>query len=59
MEQVKVFVGGLIRHGITTVGGALVANGSISGSDLEMLAGAGAVIVGVLLSFIEKKLRKA
>ena len=58
MEQVKTIVGSLVRHGVTAAGATFVTNGYMTGSDVEVVAGAAAVIVSVLLSFIEKKLRK-
>ena len=58
MEQIKTLVGSLVRHGVSTAGAAFVTNGYMTGSDVEIVAGAAAVIVGVLLSLVEKKLRK-
>ena len=50
-------LGLLVRHAITTAGGGLVTVGYISESDLGLLAGAGAVVVGLILSYVEKRMR--
>lgn len=49
-ETLKMFV----RHGITTFGGALVSKGWIETSELEMLAGAGALLVSLGWSWYRK-----
>lgn len=46
---------GLIRHGLTTVGGALVAKGVLSATMLEPLIGAILTIAGVIWSIVQKK----
>ena len=46
---------GVVRHVITTMGGVLVSSGMISGSDLEMLAGAASVVVGIIWSIVSKR----
>ena len=38
---------GIIRHVLTTLGGALVANGTIDNTQLQTGAGAVAVIIGI------------
>lgn len=48
---------GVVRHAFTTFGGALIASGMVSASDLEVIGGAVATIVGVLWSIYEKRLR--
>ncbi len=58
MSEIGKYLGGFARHLITTAGGALVANGTLTGSDLELVAGAGAVLVGLAWSILQKKLAK-
>lgn len=50
---------GIARHAVTSVGGALVTAGYVDESGLTVLAGAAAVLVGIVFSIVEKKLRKA
>lgn len=50
---------GLIRHGLTTLGGALVAHGYLGQSDVATAVGAVMTLVGVAWSVIEKRLRTA
>ncbi len=39
-----------VRHGLTTFGGFLTANGLATGDDMATLQGAGVVLVGIVLS---------
>ena len=39
-----------VRHGLTTFGGYLSANGLATGDDIATLQGAGVVLVGIALS---------
>ncbi len=55
MFDTKQIILGVVRHAITVAGGALSAKGLASASDVELLAGAVAVIVGVIWSVIAKK----
>lgn len=48
------FIGSIIRHSLTSAGGALVAKGLIGAATVEPLVGAVMVIGGVLLSIINK-----
>lgn len=48
---------GVIRHAVTTAGGAIVANGLVTSAQLETLAGALVIVAGVIWSIVEKKLR--
>lgn len=48
--QLEEWIGKSVRHGLTTSGGALVGQGLITGSELDTLAGAGAILAGLLLS---------
>ena len=43
---------GIIRHVITTAGGALVANGTIDANQLNTGAGALVVLVGIIWSVV-------
>lgn len=54
----KVIILGVIRHGLTVAGGVLVTNGHLSSSEVEVVAGAGAILVGVIWSVIQKKVKK-
>lgn len=45
---------GIVRHIITFAGGALVARGKLSPTDLETISGIVAAIVGVGWSFLAK-----
>lgn len=58
MEQIKQITGSLVRHGVTTLGGSLVAGGVLTQGQVETLAGAALVLFGLAWSIIEKKLRK-
>lgn len=55
IEAIKSFVGILIRHGLTTFGGGLLSAGVITQGDIEIVSGAIAVVVGLVLSQIEKR----
>lgn len=55
MEQL---IGSAVRHGLTTIGGYLVASGHLQASDVQLLVGAGVAIVGVGFSVWEKRQRK-
>jgi hypothetical protein len=48
-------VWGIVRHILTTVGGALVTNGYVTDAQLETLVGAVVVLAGVTWSVIQKK----
>jgi hypothetical protein len=50
---------GLIRHVLTTAGGALVAAGYLTSDQWATIAGALAVIIGVVWSVISKRLSGA
>lgn len=45
----------VIRTVFKAVGGGLVTNGVVSASELELLAGAVAILVGVVWSWYEKR----
>lgn len=50
---------GLARHILTSGGGYLVAHGLATSGDAQMLIGAGLVLVGMVLSALNKKLKPA
>jgi hypothetical protein len=58
VNPVKEYAGSIVRHVITTGGGALAAEGLLDKDDVSALAGAGVVIFGVLLSFLNKYFAK-
>ena len=45
----------VIRHTITTLGGALVAAGDLQPGELETIGGAAAIVFGIIWSFIAKR----
>lgn len=53
----RIWLGLLARHLITTLGGGLVVNGYATSSELDLLAGGAAVVVGIAWSIVEKRLR--
>lgn len=50
---------GLVRHGLTTVGGGLVANGVLTTTQWQTVSGAIVIVVGVIWSFASKRFIKA
>lgn len=52
--QMQVILG-LIRHILTTVGGAGITNGLLSDSDLQAAVGAIITLVGIAWSIYEKR----
>jgi uncharacterized membrane protein len=56
MGMINEFVAGLIRHAITALGGALVAAGYVNSEEWATIAGALAVLVGVVWSVIAKRI---
>lgn len=58
-DAIKPFLASLVRHGVTAAGSILAANGlAVSATDSETLVGALLVVVGLIWSFVEKKLKK-
>jgi hypothetical protein len=49
----------ILRHGLTTLGGYLVSQGTIAQPDVETASGAIIAIIGVVWSVVEKKRRTA
>lgn len=54
-DLVKAFTGGIVRSAIATFGGGLLASGVITQGDIEVVAGATAVLVALVWSLIQKK----
>lgn len=52
----QAIIAGLIRHSLTTLGGSLLTSGVVSGSDVDLLAGALTVVGGVGWSILQKYL---
>lgn len=52
-------VQGLIRHGLTSGAGALVAHGIIGSSDVEPVIGAVMGLLAILWSIASKRMAKA
>lgn len=50
---------GLLRHGLTTVGGVLVSSGYMQSSDTAAFVGGGMVIAGVAWSWWQKSAARA
>jgi hypothetical protein len=51
------FAGSMFRHGITTVSGGVVANGLATGDEVQAIGGGLAALVGLVMSWSEKKKR--
>jgi hypothetical protein len=54
-EALKPILAGLVRHGLTSIGGALVAGGYIQSSDTSAFIGGGMVVAGMLWSWWQKE----
>lgn len=54
MDSIQAIGAGLIRHGLTTLGGVLVADGLMKGGDVNTFVGAGMVMAGVAWSWWQK-----
>ena len=59
LMNLSAFIGGVVRHGLTTLGGGLAAGGWISEGDIQTGVGAGMAIFGLGWSMFEKWLRSA
>lgn len=53
----KAAILGLVRHLLTTGGGYLIGNGTLTGTEAESATGAIVALVGIIWSVIEKKNR--
>jgi len=54
-DALKPILAGIVRHGLTTLGGALVAGGYMQSSDTSSFIGGGMVIAGVAWSWWQKE----
>jgi hypothetical protein len=52
-------IAGIIRHILTSMGGALVAAGYLTSDEWTAVAGALAVLIGIVWSIITKRLANA
>ena len=52
-------IAGLIRHALTAAGGALVTGGYLTSDEWTTIAGALAVLVGVVWSVMSKRITNA
>jgi hypothetical protein len=48
-------VGLVIRHALTFVGGLLAAKGYVDAEQVPVIAGCGVTVVGVVMSYFQKK----
>lgn len=53
-DALKPILAGIVRHGLTTAGGALVAGGYIQSSDTSAFVGGGMVLAGIAWSWWQK-----
>jgi hypothetical protein len=53
--ELNAVLGSLLRHGLTTLGGSLVASGIITAADSQAIIGGVVALGGVLLSLYNKK----
>ena len=53
----KTVILGIIRHVLTSLGGAMVAAGFIKASEMDGVVGAGVILIGALWSILEKVTR--
>lgn len=54
-EALKPILAGIVRHGLTSLGGALVAGGYMQSSDTAAFVGGGMVMAGVIWSWWQKE----
>jgi len=54
-DTMKTILAGMLRHGLTTLGGALVAGGYMSSSSTADFVGGGMVLAGVAWSWWQKE----
>lgn len=53
-EVLKPILAGVVRHGLTALGGVLVTDGVIQSSDVAGFVGAGMVLAGIAWSWYQK-----
>lgn len=51
-------LGLLVRHGLTIIGGVLVQKGMVDATDVDTIAGAGAIVAGIVMSVFNKRASK-
>lgn len=54
-DQITSIIGALVRHGLNAIGGGLVANGVITGGQLETVGGALTIVIVTAWSVWQKK----
>lgn len=54
-DQLTSIIGGLVRHGLGIAAGGFVANGTITGSQVEIIGGAITSVIVVIWSVLQKK----
>lgn len=54
-ELLRTSVAGLVRHGMTKLGGVLVAAGYLGDDGVTLMVGLGSSVVGVVWSFWQKR----
>jgi hypothetical protein len=54
-ETLKPILAGMVRHGLTAVGGAMVTGGYMESSQMSGFVGAGMVIAGIAWSWWQKR----
>lgn len=54
-EVLKPILAGMVRHGLTALGGILVTDGVMQSSEMSGFVGAGMVIAGVAWSWWQKR----
>lgn len=57
-DTVKLFLGALIRHGLSVVGSVLGAEGYFTGDDTNLIAGAIVALISACWSVFEKHRRQ-
>ena len=50
---------GLVRHALTVAGGAFVASGTLTGSEVEQIVGAIVTLIGAGWSVYSKRMKPA
>lgn len=51
----SIIISSLIRHALTLVAGGLIADGTLTDSDLQVVSGAVTTVAVVIWSVVEKK----
>ncbi len=56
-SAVEEVIGKTVRHGMTTMGGALMADGLADANDVTLLTGGAIALVGIAISYIRIKVQ--